>query len=181
VDGPPPTSDGSKGFGRRCDRVQRGRAGHPGSGKASLCHLRRTLSSGPFGRSAPWSGHDVPITTTDSSAVGQGTSDVGRLGAGGRSVVFGRQARSNSFAIVRRATKLVGPGSGKWILRAGSAEGGQEPRGDVRNPTSPSRLEGERTGDGMSILEGGCKAMRGINQARNGPGNLRAGTRQGPY
>lgn len=167
------------GLGRRSGRVQRGWDDHlvegrcPESSRTGSPRVR-------FFDLPPEIGHDAPITTTDSSAVGQGVSDaVNRDGRPRRHLrVAGKLEPSSSSPVGLRA---------RWIrFREVDSPGwercrGQKPREDVRNPSGQGRPGGERTGDGMSILEGDCKATRGTNQARNGPGKLRAGTRQGPY
>lgn len=51
--------------------------------------------------------------------------------------------------------RLHGSGFGKWILRAWSAEGDPNLMGGRPETVQPGRLEGNRTDDGTSILEGG--------------------------
>jgi hypothetical protein len=151
----------------------------PGLRNVTLSHHRRTLPGELFDQSFQGNGQDTPITTTDSSAVGQGASEAGSQGWEDDTPPSGdRHARPGSFLSVGMRTRWT------WFREVDSPCWercrGHKPREDVRDSTSQCRLEGERTGDGMSILEGDSKTMRGINQARNGPGKLRAGIRQGP-
>lgn len=127
--------------------------------------------------SAQGCGHDNPITTPIRRLLGRERQ--GRVtGAGGTMSPSGGRHVRGGFVSVGMGIRWI------WFREVNSPCWercrGHEPREDVRDSTSPSRLEEERTHDGMSILEGGCKAMRGIIQARNGPGKLRAGIHQGP-
>jgi hypothetical protein len=151
-----------------------------GSRPAPPSHPRRTLPNASSDRSAPEDGPGDPITTTDLSAVGQGTPDAGiRDRMGGASPPGDRHVRTRPSLPAGR--ELVGFGSGKWILRAGSAEGdrnlgrmvGIQPVGvgrEVNEPVSGRRSlrEGERPRE---------ESTRFVMDL----GRSRAGRRQGPH
>ena len=164
--GAPPTFVRGAGFGRNPERVQ-------GGWNANRVRARRprvigwTLSSWLFDRSIL---ETAKTLQQRHRFVGCWAGSVGRwdLGTRGWTVTFGWQAALGSSSSVGQRTR--------WIrfLEVDSPYWercrGHEPREDVWKPSSPSRLGGEQTVDGMSILEGECKATRGINLARNGPG-----------
>lgn len=105
---------------KRAERTDRSFGSRP----VAPSHPWRTLPNASFDRSASGDGPGDPTTTTDLSAVGQGTPDAGCRGrADGPSPPGDRHVRTGSS--LPAGSELVGFGSGKWILRAGSAEGAQ--------------------------------------------------------
>lgn len=168
-----PTFDWSGGFGRTTSRVQSG-------GSPSGFEVRHPMSSSRSTReiSPRRSTHHTWNLFNDVRFVGCWAGR-GREGRGEErdELLTSVSDPASASPGVTVSTDRV---SGSRLSALGALKGTTTSWEGVRRPSSQGRLEGNRTEDGTSILEGGWKVTRGTLSVRTEPGPLRSGRRQGP-